>query len=35
MVAAQGLIELDDALETVQEGDLVPWLGFAELGIPV
>ena len=35
MVAAQGLIELDDARETVQEGDLVPWLGFAELGIPV
>lgn len=35
MVAAQGLIELDEALESVQEGDLVPWLGFAELGIPV
>ncbi|MGD9512422.1 MAG: molybdopterin-binding protein, partial [Geminicoccaceae bacterium] len=35
MVAAQGLIELDDARESVQEGDLVPWLGFAELGIPV
>ena len=34
MVAAQGLIELDDTRETVQEGELVPWLGFAELGIP-
>ena len=35
MVAAQGLIELDDARESVHEGDLVPWLGFAALGIPV
>lgn len=34
LVAAQGLIELDDARESVQEGELVPWLGFAELGIP-
>ena len=35
MVAARGLIELDEARETVQEGNLVSWLGFAELGIPV
>ncbi|MFO1047215.1 MAG: gephyrin-like molybdotransferase Glp [Geminicoccaceae bacterium] len=35
MVAAQGLIELDEARECVQEGELVPWLGFAELGIAV
>ena len=34
MVEAGGLIELDDAVEAVRPGDPVPFLSFAELGIP-
>ena len=34
MVEAGGLIELDDAVADVRPGDPVPFLSFAELGIP-
>lgn len=34
MVEAGGLIELDDAVEAVRPGEPVPYLSFAELGIP-
>ena len=34
MVEAAGLIELDDAVADVRQGDPVPFLSFAELGIP-
>ena len=34
MVEAGGLIELDDAVEAVRPGDPVPFMSFAELGIP-
>ena len=34
MVEAQGLVELDDAVERVDPGDTVRFLSFPELGIP-
>jgi molybdopterin molybdotransferase len=34
MVEAEGLVELDAAVETVRPGDPVPFFSFAELGIP-
>lgn len=34
MVEAEGLIEIGDAVERVAPGDPVPFLSFAELGIP-
>lgn len=34
MVEAQGLVELDEAVELVEPGDPVTFLAFAELGIP-
>lgn len=34
MVEADGLIELDDAVTAVRPGEPVPFLSFAELGIP-
>ncbi len=35
MVAAHGLIELDESVERVEAGDPVSFLSFAELGIPI
>jgi molybdopterin molybdotransferase len=35
MVAAQGLVELDETVERVEPGDPVTFLSFAELGIPI
>jgi molybdopterin molybdotransferase len=34
MVDASGLIELDDDVREVRPGDPVPFLSFAELGVP-
>ena len=35
MVEAQGLVEIGPEIEAIAPGDLVPFLSFAELGIPV
>jgi len=34
MVEAAGLVELDEQVEQVEPGQPVPFLSFAELGIP-
>jgi molybdopterin molybdotransferase len=33
MTEAEGLVELDEAAGDVREGDAVPFIGFAELGV--
>ena len=35
LVEAQGLVEIDAAVERVAPGDPVPFLSFAELGVPI
>jgi hypothetical protein len=35
MVEAQGLVAIGPEIESIAPGDLVPFLSFAELGIPV